>query len=146
MPAITESRLPAVVTLLGRAGLLPFLITPVLMLIAPIHSGLWSAAIAQYALAIICFLVGSWWGLALIRRSTDAIITSNVLLLAAVLGSISLPVSLTLPLYALLLAATVIFESKHHMFSRRPPYYARLRKHLTMVAVPALLVSAVLTP
>lgn len=146
MLAATEQALPPVVTLLGRAGLLPFIVTPILMLIAPGHRDLWTLAISNYALAILCFLVGSWWGLALIRRRADAIVASNVLLLAAVLGNTTLPSSLFLPLAALLLATTVILENTHPLFSRQPPYYARLRRHLTIVAVPALLIAAILTP
>jgi len=74
---------PGTATLLGLAGLIPFCLAPLGIGQDADHEGLYSELLANYALGIICFLVGIWWGLALIRRSTVALIISNALVIVS---------------------------------------------------------------
>ncbi len=137
--------LPTVATALGRAGLLPFCAVPVLMYFDPHHGSVYADGLASYALAIICFLVGIWWGLALIRRSSWALVLSNAFVLAAFFGHLLLHSRDFFLLCALLYPATVVLERSAGLFRPQPAYYARLRLQLTAVATIALLVAAALS-
>jgi hypothetical protein len=101
--------------------------------------------LASYALAIICFLVGVWWGLALIRRATGPLICSNAIVIVAFFGHVLLTDQAFFVLCALLYPLTVAVERSHTLFRPQPPYYARLRLQLTVVATVALALSAALT-
>ena len=140
--APARTGVPATATALGRAGLLPFVGATAMIYIDPPAAPVWSAILSTYALVIICFLVGIWWGLALIRRSPEALVWSNVMVLAAFFGHVLLPTATFLLLCALLFPATVVAERRHDLFRPQPPYYARLRLQLTAVATLALLIAA----
>ena len=138
-------RVAQITTTLGRSGLLPFLAAPVLLYLDPHHTTIYSAVLASYALAIICFLVGVWWGLALIRRANGPLIYSNAIVIAAFFGHVFLTDQAFFLLCALLFPLTVVVERSHTLFRPQPPYYARLRLQLTVVATVSLLLSAALT-
>jgi len=140
-----EDHLPQVCTALGRAGLLPFIAAPALLYLDPHHTSMYGALLASYALAIICFLVGVWWGLALIRRATGALIYSNAIVIVAFFGHVLLTHKAFFVLCALLYPLTVVVERSHPLFRAQPAYYARLRLQLTVVATVSLLGSAALT-
>jgi hypothetical protein len=125
---------PAVASALGRAGLLPFVALPLLMLWLPGATALWSEALANYALAITCFLPGAWWGLSLIRRSSSALLLSNALVIIAFAGRTLLDPGGFFVVAALLLVTTLAVERRHPLFRPQPRYYARLRLQLTIVA------------
>ncbi|MEH6588126.1 MAG: DUF3429 domain-containing protein [Halioglobus sp.] len=127
---------------LGRAGLLPFVGLLAALYLDPQHQQLWAKMLSAYTLAIICFLVGAWWGLALIRRSSTALLLSNALVLVAVFGNVLLAPASFYLLGALLFLATVFIERRHALFHRQPSYYARLRLHLSLVASTSLLFAA----
>jgi hypothetical protein len=139
-----QDKLPWIATVLGRAGLLPFCAAPLLMYLDPRHQLFYADMLASYALAIICFLVGAWWGLALIRRSPMALVMSNAVVIVAFLGHALLSTGMFFLLCAVLYPATVIVERRAWLFQPQPPYYARLRAQLTVVASAALLLAAVL--
>ena len=141
---VTTDSLPAVATALGRAGLLPFVALPFLMFWLPGAASLWAAALANYALAITCFLPGAWWGLSLIRRSNSALLLSNALVIVAFSGRTLLDPGAFFVLAALLLVTTLVIEQRHPMFRPQPLYYARLRLQLTIVACAGLGVAAAL--
>lgn len=137
-----RDRVPAYAQGLGWAGLLPFIGLSVLVYLQPYHGLLWADVLSSYALAIICFLVGVWWGLALIRRSARALVLSNVVVIAAFFGHVLLPAKGFLGLCALLFPTTALLERWLPLFRPQPAYYARLRLQLTLVAsVTLLLVS-----
>ena len=125
---------PFVASALGRAGLIPFVALPFLMFWLPGASSLWAGALANYALAITCFLPGTWWGLSLIRRSSTALLLSNGLVIIAFVGRTLLDPRGFFVLAALLLVTTLAVEHWHPMFGPQPRYYARLRLQLTVVA------------
>lgn len=141
---VTADTLPAVASALGRAGLIPFVALPLLMFWLPGAASLWAAALANYALAITCFLPGAWWGLSLIRRSNSALLLSNALVIVAFSGRTLLDPDGFFLLAALLLVTTLVIEHRHPMFRPQPRYYARLRLQLTIVACAGLGVAAAL--
>lgn len=136
--------IPGVATSLGRAGLLPFCAAPLLIYLDPGHAALYARMLASYALAIICFLVGVWWGLALIRRSPLALLLSNGVVIVAFFGHALLAPPAFFVLCALLFPATVLVERRMALFRAQPAYYASMRLQLTSVATLALLLSAAL--
>lgn len=139
-----QDRLPSVATALGSAGLLPFCAGPALMYVDPHHRAVYADWLASYALAIFCFLVGVWWGLALIRRSNWALLASNGAVIVAFIGHLVLGSRDFLLLCAVLFPATVLIERKAKLFRPQPAYYARLRLRLTVVAVSGLVIAAAL--
>lgn len=134
--------IPRIATRLGACGLLPFIGLAIAIILDPHHALLWANVLSSYALAIICFLVGAWWGLALIRRSGPALIMSNAAVLMAFFGHVLLPASGFLLLCAVLFGVILLVERSHPLFRPQPAYYARLRLHLTLVASASLLLAA----
>jgi Protein of unknown function (DUF3429) len=136
---------PRTATLLGLAGLTPFYLAPLAMWIDVHHGRLYAELLANYALCIICFLVGIWWGLALIRRSRSALIISNAVVLIALFSRSLLTYSPFFLVCAVLFVFTVFVERRHRLFKPQPTYYARLRLGLSAVAAVMLTIAAVLT-
>jgi hypothetical protein len=73
----------AVVTVLGYAGLIPFVCTAFLVVSDSPYASLSAELVGSYALAIICFLFGSWWGMAQSSGVHTTLLLSNALLLLA---------------------------------------------------------------
>ena len=138
-----KNPVPPVATWLGRAGLLPFVAGPLAIYFYPGHAQLTGRVLSLYALSIICFLVGIWWGLGLIRRQASALVISNAIVLLAFFGHFALATQNFLLLCALLFPATVIAERILPLFRPQPRYYARLRAQLTGVAALSLVLSAI---
>ena len=136
-------KMPIYVTWLGRAGLLPFIGLLAALYLDAQHQQLWVMSLSSYTLVILCFLVGSWWGLSLIRRSPAALLMSNTVVLVAFFGHVLLATAHFFILGALLFFATVVIERRHALFHRQPPYYARLRLQLSLVASASLILAAV---
>lgn len=131
-------------TRLGWAGLLPFVAAPVALYWSAEQTRLVGSAIAAYALAILCFLAGAWWGIALLRRRPVILVASNLMVVVACFGFVLLGTRASLILLAVLLLGTVALERLHPMFRAQPDYYAALRVRLSVVASLSLLLSAVL--
>jgi hypothetical protein len=131
-------------TRLGWAGLLPFVAAPFVLYWSAEQASLVGSAIAAYALAILCFLAGSWWGIGLLRRQPAILIASNLMVIVACLGFVLLEPRASLLLLAVLLLGTVGLERLHPMFRPQPDYYAALRVRLSGVASVSLLLSALL--
>jgi hypothetical protein len=88
--------------------------------------------------------VGSWWGVALIRRSPLALVSSNAVVIVAFVGHALLHTPAFLLLAATLYPSTILVERRARIFQAQPPYYARLRLQLTAVATVSLLLTATL--
>ena len=114
------------------------------MAVDPHHHAIYAQLLANYALAIICFLVGVWWGLALIRRTGSALIMSNAVVIIAFFGRSLLSFDAFFVLCALLFPLMIAVERRHRLFRPQPDYYAKLRLELSAVATVTLLLSAVL--
>jgi hypothetical protein len=140
----TLGKTPTYATWLGRAGLLPFVGLLLALYIDTQNQPLWANTLATYTLAIICFLVGAWWGMAVIQRSPITLLLSNGIVLAAFFGQLLLSTAGFFLLGAFLFIATVIVERRHGLFKPQPLYYARLRLQLTLVASISLVLAAML--
>lgn len=118
---------------LGIAGLAPF-VAPALLVAS--GSSLSTAAAqfaAVYALTIICFLAGSWWGMAQGSGVRATLLLSNAYLLLALALYLLLPRWWALAAMLLLLGAWLC-EQNGRLFPGYPEYYRRLRTALTLVA------------
>ncbi len=129
---------------LGWAGLLPFVAAPVGVCLFETHVDLLGEAIAAYGLAILCFLAGAWWGIALLRRRAAILVASNSVVIAAWAGHVLLDRPASLLLLAGLFIVMVLIERLHSMFQPQPAYYAVLRLRLSCVAALSLVLSALL--
>ncbi len=129
-------------TWLGRAGLLPFIALAAALVVDVHHAAFWQRALGLYALGILCFLLGSWWGMALIKRYPSALLLSNGLFLVAFFSYLALSPATLFFVYAAMFVVIVLVERRHPLFAPQPSYYARLRAQLSAVAAIALCTAA----
>ena len=130
-PAIT-------IRLLGYAGLIPFVL-PVAWLALGGEAYPWLATlVGVYALGIICFLTGSWWGLGLAGPASAAFWISNAVFLVAVTLFALLPSGWPLAA-ALLLLAIFALERVDGLVPATPGDYRTMRLRLTLVAGASML-------
>ena len=127
---------------LGWAGLLPFLSLPFGLVFCATKAQIWIESVSAYGLAIVSFLAGAWWGIALLRREKRILLLSNAIVLIAWAGFLTLDTQVNFALLAMLLLGSVVIERTHPLFSRQPAYYATLRLRLGAIASLSLLVSA----
>ena len=109
--------LPRHATALACCGLLPYAAAPVAALLWPQQHPAIAALLADYSFGIACFLLGAWWGLALIRRSPAALYASNALFILAFAGKSLLPADTWLMLAAALMIGIWWVEGRnsgHH--------------------------------
>ena len=142
-PSILD-KTPIYATWLGRAGLLPFVGLLLALYIDAQNQSLWANALATYTLVIICFLVGAWWGTALIQRNPTTLLLSNGIVLVAFFGQVLLSTAGFFLLGAFMFAATLVIERCQALIQTQPLYYARLRLQLTLVASASLVLAAML--
>ncbi len=129
-------------TRLGWAGLIPF---PALVIASQLLPGQpWLAWLAAYALAIICFLAGAWWGIALLRRDVRILLASNAVVVFAWACFLA-NAALFLPLAACLLYLEYRVEQGYPLFGPTPHYYRQLRLRLTAIACVSLLAGFAVT-
>lgn len=133
---------PVTATWLGRAGLLPFGLLPLALFFWPRLSSLWLELLANYSLAILCFLPGVWWGMGLIRRQPQPLLVSNALVVAAFFARSLLGERQFLLVAVVLFLALLAYERNHPLFKPQPRYYARMRLQLTTIACCGLLLAA----
>ena len=134
--------LPNTARVLGFAGLIPFWALAIAMLVWPASTRMWQSLLANYALAIICFLVGIWWGLALIRRGITGLLLGNAIVIVAFISKSLLADHYFFLVAAALLVSIWVFEQRYALFVRQPAYYRRLRLQLTVVAAVSLVLGA----
>lgn len=128
---------------LGFAGLLPFIAALLYVLFAQ-STSLVVSGLTLYALAIVSFLAGAWWGIALLRREPAVLVSSNVMVIVAWAGVWLLGPGSAMMLLAMLLLLSLFLEGHYRIFSPQPGYYRRMRKRLTWVAAACLVLVAVL--
>ena len=126
------------IRLLGYAGLIPFVL-PVAWLAFGGEPYAWIGKLAGvYALGIICFLTGSWWGLGLGHRPRAAFWASNAVFLAAIALFVLLPEAWPLTA-ALLLLAIFALERIDGLIPATDSAYRGMRLRLTLVAGASML-------
>jgi hypothetical protein len=136
MSTVTASR---VTITLGYAGLIPFLLPAGLVLVGSSQAGIASQIAQSYALAILCFICGSWWGMAQRSAVSATLLLSNAWLLLAL--AIYLFASDWWALAAaLLLAGAWLCEQNRLLFPDFPQAYRRMRAILTLLAGASMVV------
>lgn len=131
---------------LGRLGLIPFVALAAAVVLDPHHRSLFATALAGYSFGILAFLLGSWWGLALVRRQPRALLASNLFFLLTFFAYLLLPTRAYLFAGAGIFLALLLVEHSHPLFRPQPAYYARLRIQLSFIAALAMLLCAALVP
>ena len=123
---------------LGYAGLLPFVLPAILVAGQSNYANLAAIVAGVYAFGIICFLTGSWWGMA--RESNRAIILlSNLYFLVAFLLFLAAPSWWSLGASVLLIGIFAL-EQSPALFPPTAGYYRTMRAILTLVSSAAMLV------
>lgn len=150
-PRDERLQVPRPALLLGVLGVLPFVISTTVTLLAPEPwSGYALSALTYYGAVILSFLGGIQWGLAILHQQQSPGLNSGQLkrLVLSVIpsliswGALMLP----LPLGALVLAATFAFvlvidlRLTHEGYA--PVWYPRLRLPLTMAVTATLVLGA----
>jgi hypothetical protein len=118
---------------LGYAGLIPFVLPAAIALSGSPYADLAASLAGAYALAIICFLCGSWWGMAQTSGARATLLLSNVYLLLA-LAAYLIAADWWALAAALLLAGAWICEQSSRLFPAYPRQYRRMRAILMLLA------------
>jgi hypothetical protein len=135
-------RLPLIVTLMGYVGLIPFVIGPLWLTIAPGTVPYWlDRAWLQYVTLIAAFLAGTFWGFALPAIEGPSGILG--LFIASVLLVLTWVTMVLGPGYQLYMLAVVFLLQLLADFWRERtldtiPGYFRLRASLTAGAIVAI--------
>lgn len=123
---------------LGYAGLIPFVVPAIMVMIGAEHAEIFAKAAEIYAFGIICFLTGSWWGMALSPLSPRPVILSNLFFLIAF--GLFLFARETWGLAAAILLMSIFFaEQNAALFPVFPAHYRKMRRSLTLVASASML-------
>ena len=134
MSAVTAT---GVTRALGYAGLIPFVLAAAMVLSASPYSALAQSLAASYALAIICFLCGSWWGMAQRSAVGATLLLSNAYLLLALALFLLIPAWWALAA-ALLLVGALLCEQSRKLFPDYANEYRRMRAILTLLAAASM--------
>lgn len=133
---------PSTARLLGWAGLLPFCLLPLVMLWQPDSTAVAGQLLSLYAFGILCFLLGIWWGIGVMRKAPLPLIYSNALFLVLLVTRVLADDRRFMPVAALLFVVLILMERSLAVFQRQPVYYATLRRRLSLVAALSLVLGA----
>ena len=134
MSTVTAS---AITRALGYAGLMPFVLAAATVLSASQYSALAQSLAGSYALAILCFLCGSWWGMAQRSAVRATLLLSNAYLLLALALYLFAPGWWALAA-ALLLAGAWLCEQSRKLYPDYADEYRRMRAILTLLAAASM--------
>ena len=123
---------------LGLAGLIPFVVPALVLVLHQEQSALAQHIVNVYAFGIICFLCGTWWGMALREGNRRALLLSNLIFLIAFFGFFILPNWWAL-MACLLLVSLFIIELNTSIIPAFSSDYRTLRATLTLVAGASML-------
>ncbi len=132
---------PTTARLLGWSGLVPFCALPLLMLWLPEYAAIAGDVLGYYAFGILCFLLGIWWGIGVMRGEPRVLLYSNGLFLVLFTARALLGLAGFMLVAALLFIALLLLERTLPVFRRQPRYYALMRSQLSIVAAASLLIS-----
>ena len=118
-----------VTRILGYAGLIPFVLGALFAFGASPYATLARAIAEAYAFGIICFLCGSWWGLAFRDDRSAGLWLSNLLFLIAFFVFVGLEPWWPLAA-AVVLAAILLIEQGGRPFPAFDASYRSLRIQL----------------
>lgn len=124
---------------LGYAGLIPFIIPAVLVATSSGYTDLAVLVAEIYAFGIICFLTGSWWGMASKADSRTVILLSNVYFITAFLLLFLTPAWWSFAA-SILLIGIFALEQIDSLFPSLPHYYRQMRAILTLISGSSMLI------
>jgi hypothetical protein len=125
-------------TLLGFAGLIPFVVPAALVALDSEWASLARQIGEVYAFGIISFLCGSWWGMGLEREKGKPLLLSNLYFLVALFIFVFAIQWWSLSA-AILLMSLFLGENSSTLFPEISPRYRKMRAILTLVASLAML-------
>ncbi|MAC12674.1 MAG: hypothetical protein CMN74_10770 [Sphingorhabdus sp.] len=131
--------LPPLVIALTAAGVIPFA-AGALYLIVPIgpegYYPLVRTAFAWWAVIILSFMAGTFWGLAIARRADPLLlIGSNIAAIAAWLALLFLPANVIPLAISVLFALLLLLDWRAYSRGTVPLSYLRLRMAITSAVV-----------
>ena len=128
----------SIIKTLGYAGLIPFVI-PAILVTFDIYDSAFATLVAEtYAFGIICFLTGSWWGMASAPGNKVVIMLSNVYFLVAFLILLLAQQWWSLAA-SILLVGIFGLEWSRSLFPALSDEYRKLRAILTLVSSASIL-------
>lgn len=135
-------RLPPIVVLLGYAGLVPFVIGPLWLTVAPASAPAWlDAAWIGYVTLLAAFLAGTFWGFALpaIEGPSGVLgmFIASLLLLITWVTMVVAP-AYQLPLLVLVFLLQLLADYWRERTLDTIPGYFKLRATLTVGAIAAI--------
>ena len=128
-----------IINTLGYAGLIPFIIPAILVVVATGDTDIAILVAETYAFGIICFLTGSWWGMASGPGNRVVIVLSNVYFIIAFLLMLFAPGWWSLAA-SILLIGIFGLEQKRSLFPALEGYYRNMRAILTLFSSGSMLV------
>ena len=138
----SQASLPPLVAALTAAGVIPFA-AGALYLIVPVGPADYypfvRTAIAWWAVIILSFMAGTFWGLAIARRADPLLlIGSNVAAIAAWLALLLLPSGMIPLAISVLFALLLLLDWRAYSHGTVPLSYLRLRMAITSAVVVCL--------
>jgi hypothetical protein len=127
-----------VINTLGYAGLIPFVIPALLIILGSEYSQFLTSLVGSYAFGIICFLTGSWWGMGLLPGSRSALLLSNLYFLIAFFIFL-FAIEVWVLASAVLLIGIFLAEQRSSLFPEFPASYRVMRTMLTLIASASML-------
>lgn len=123
----------SIIHALGYTGLIPFVI-PAALVVAGSGYADFAVLIAEaYAFGIICFLTGSWWGMAYTADRRRLLLISNIYFITAFVLLFLIPAWWSCAA-AILLIGIFALEQIDFLFSSLPQYYRKMRATLTLIS------------
>ena len=129
----------SIIIALGYAGLIPFIIPAVLVATNTGYTDFAILIAETYAFAIICFLTGSWWGMASKADSRTVILLSNVYFISVFLIFLLIPAWWSFA-SSFLLIGIFTLEQRKSLFPSLPHYYRQMRAILTLFSASSMLI------
>lgn len=127
-----------IINTLGYAGLIPFLVPALLVAFGTGYSDIAILTAETYAFGIICFLTGSWWGMASGPGYRIAIILSNIYFIIAFLLMLLVPNWWSFSA-AILLIGIFILERNSSILPELQGFYRKMRAILTLFSSGSML-------
>ena len=128
----------SIIIALGYAGLIPFVIPAILVTTSSGYAALAALIAETYAFGIICFLTGSWWGMASTTDSRSVILLSNIYFITAFLIMFLAPAWWSFAA-SILLVGIFALEQIDSLFPSLPHYYRKMRSILTLISGSSML-------
>lgn len=143
--AVQRAKVPGIATVLGGLGLLPFIAGA----LSPIVGGPdgMEAALRYYAAAILSFMGGVHWGLAIAGKTAPLSFESKLQLMLSVVPALVAWFALMRPVEASLLIMAFAFlillvgDMLATLAGEAPAWYPRLRIPLTIAVILSLLIA-----